>query len=264
MILKNKIAIITGGAGGIGSVIVKKFLAEGATVIVLDRLPSAVPGVKSYPIDIADYASTRKVIGRILKKYQRIDILVNCAGIQAPIGPFIENRFADWEKNIRVNLLGTAALSSMVLPSMVKRKSGVIVNFAGGGATSSRPNLSAYAVAKTGVVRFTEVIADEVKKYGVRVNAVSPGAVNTAMTYEVLRVGKKAGAKELADVKNRLKNGGTPPELVADLVIFLASDKSRELTGKLISAVWDKWRKWDKAAIKKIMESDKYTLRRIK
>ena len=256
--------MVTGGAGGIGSVIVEKFLKSGATVVVLDRVKSSQLAAANYRADLSNLASAKKVVDAILKKYRHVDILVNCAGMQAPIGPFVENEFSDWEKNIRVNLLGTVALTSAVLPSMIKRKSGSIVNFAGGGATSSRPNLSAYAVAKTGVVRFTEVVADEVKKYGVRINAVSPGAVNTAMTYEVLKIGRKAGRKELEDVKNRLKRGGTPPELVADLVLFLVSDRSRKLSGKLISAVWDGWQKWSGKDIEKIMKSDKYALRRIK
>ncbi len=261
---KNKVVVITGGAGGIGSVIAKRFLNEGAAVIVLDRSKNPLPGVVNYRADVADVIGLEKVISAILRKYKRIDVVVNCAGIQAPIGPFVGNALSDWEKNIKVNLMGTVAVTSFVLPAMVKRKSGSVINFAGGGATSSRPNLSAYAVAKTAIVRFTEVVADEVKKYRVRINAVSPGAVNTAMTYEVLKIGKKAGPKELADVKNRLKNGGTSPEIVADLVFFLASDRSKGLTGKLISAVWDNWREWGSKDIAAIMRGDKYTLRRIK
>jgi len=147
---------------------------------------------------------------------------------------------------------------------MMEQKSGSIVNFSGGGSTSSRPNFSSYAVSKTGVVRFTEVVAQEVKKYGVRVNAVSPGAVNTFMTEEVLQAGKLAGKRELEDVKKRLKEGGVSPNLVSELVLFLASNKSRPLTGRLISAIWDDWRNWQKKDIENIMKGEQYTLRRIK
>ncbi len=262
--MKNKIIVITGGAGGIGSVLVEKFLKEGAVVVNLSRMPSRIKGAINFKTDIAVIGDIKKAINQILGKFKKIDVLINCAGVQAPIGPFVENKLSDWERNIRVNLLGTAAASSAVLPYMIKKRRGSIINFAGGGATSSRPNFSAYAASKTAIARFTEVIADEVKKYGVRVNAVSPGAVNTAMTYEVLKAGKRAGKGELKDARDRLKNGGASPESAADLVLFLASDKSKGLSGKLISAAWDEWRKWNKRDIEKIMKSDRYTLRRIK
>ena len=114
------------------------------------------------------------------------------------------------------------------------------------------------------IVYFIDILGEELKPYNIQVNAVAPGAVNTFMLKEVLRAGKKAGQKELADALKRLKQGGTPPELVAELVLFLASGASDGLTGRLISAVWDDWKNWNKKKIKAIMQSEAYTLRRIK
>ncbi|HVO28398.1 MAG TPA: SDR family oxidoreductase [Candidatus Paceibacterota bacterium] len=274
MKLKNKVAVITGGSGGIGRVVAEFFVREGARVVIVSRgrkdiSPvvkeiAAVTGkqVSGVSCDVADAKAAARAIRGIAKKFRRVDVLVNCAGIQAPIGPFAGNKIEDWENNIAVNLFGTVHACKAVLPFMMKRRSGVIINFAGGGAVSSRPNFSAYAVAKTGVTRLTEILADELKPYHIRVNAISPGGVNTGMAEEVLRVGARAGKAELAKIKKQFQTGGVPPELPAALAVFLASNDSRGLTGRLISAPWDKWNAWGKKQIKAIMAGDKFTLRR--
>jgi 3-oxoacyl-[acyl-carrier protein] reductase len=269
----SKVAFITGGSGGIGRTVARELAREKFKVVLAGRnrrglasvcasLRKEGIAVRTVVTDVARPADVRRAVTGTLRAFGRIDVLVNCAGVQAPIGTFASNKLSDWEHNIRVNLLGTVHTVHAVLPSMARRKEGVIVNFSGGGSTSSRPNFSAYAVAKIGVVKFTEILADELKGTGVRVNAVSPGAVNTGMLTEVLRAGARAGAKEFADAKKRLKEGGTPPERVAELIAFLASPKAKPITGKLISAVWDPWEKWSPADIKKIAASDIYTLRR--
>ena len=275
MEFNKKTVVITGGSGGIGKVVAAFFVLAGAHVViaslnkrrirkVIAELPRAQGTLLGIKTDVSSWSDIRKMTGQVLKKYKKIDVLVNCAGIQAPIGSFAVNRINQWRRNIEVNLLGTVMTVKAVLPHMLKRQQGKIINFSGGGSTSPRPNFSAYAVAKTAVVRFTEIIAEEVKKYGIFVNAISPGAVNTRMLQEVLRAGKKAGLKEYSEAMKRFKVGGTPPELAAKLILFLASKKSEPLTGRLISAVWDNWQKWDRKKIKAIMKSDLYTLRRIK
>jgi 3-oxoacyl-[acyl-carrier protein] reductase len=174
------------------------------------------------------------------------------------------NKMGEWEKNIKINLLGTAYMCRTVIPNMIKRKSGTIVNFSGGGATSSRPNFSAYATAKAGVVRFTEVLSDELKGKNVRVNVIAPGAINTKMLEEVLRAGKRAGNAEFGAAKKREKEGGASAREAAELVVFLSSEDSVNLSGRLVSAVWDDWKHWNKKDIKKIMSGESLTLRRVK
>jgi len=275
MELKKKVAIITGGSGGIGQSIAEIFAKEGARVFIVDRKLSDLKkvvfnlrqrGLSIYFFkgDISKLSDIKRVVGNVFKSEKRIDLLVNCAGVQAPIGPFIETNSKDWLRNLNINLLGTVLMTKEVLPFMIKQRSGSIINFSGGGATSSRPNFSAYATSKIGVVKFTEILAEEVKKYSVRVNAIAPGAVNTNMIKEILSAGKKAGDKEIRSVKQRLKKGFNPPELAARLALFLVSRKSYNLTGKLISAEWDSWDKWNKKDIKEIMKSEKYSLRRVK
>jgi 3-oxoacyl-[acyl-carrier protein] reductase len=125
------------------------------------------------------------------------------------------------------------------------------------------PCLSAYAVSKAGIVRFIETLAEEVREFGIDVNAIAPGALNTKMLDEILEAGPDKVGKTFYDraVKQK-KDGGAPIELGADLALFLASSSSNGITAKLISAVWDNWKDWPNY-IADLNTSDVYTLRRI-
>jgi len=271
MRLKNKVIIISGGAGGIGKRVALFLSQEGAHLVIADKnkveinkivksLPNKALGIKT---DITKIQQIKETIKETLHEFKKIDVLINAAGIQSPIGLFNENNAKDWKTNIEVNLLGTISFCKEVLPVMIKSGKGKIINFSGGGATSPRTHFSAYAVSKTGIVRFTEILAKEVNKYNVQVNAVAPGAVNTKMLKEVLEAGKKAGDRELKEALKRNTLGGTSPDLVARLIVFLSSSRSGSLTGKIISAKWDNWEKWNKENINKINNEDIYVLRRI-
>ncbi len=274
MLLKNKIAIITGAGRGIGECIALTFAQEGANVVVASLLQAEIKDtvekikdlggdVLGIKVDVSNPKEVKRMVKNTLQRFGKIDILVNNAGVQGQIGPLEKNNSNDWFRTIEVNLFGTFLCTKEVLPYMKRQKRGKIINFSGGGATSSRPNFSAYAASKTAIVRLTEVLADELKKYNIQVNAIAPGAVNTKMLKEILEAGKKAGKKAISEAKKQLRSGGTPLQNPAELVLFLASNKSDKLSGKLISAKWDNWRKLDKKKIKDIMKSSNYTLRRI-
>ncbi|MFH1371006.1 MAG: SDR family oxidoreductase [Planctomycetota bacterium] len=270
--LRDKTAIITGGSGGIATAVAEAMLQEGARIMLADccrsRLETSLaklnsPGrVVAVLTDVSDLDQVQNLTTETLQKFGSIDILINAAGIQKPIGPFLETDIRDWIRNINVNLIGTAACCRAVLPYMIKQKRGKIINFSGGGATSPRQNFTAYACAKTAVVRFTETLALEVAPYGIDVNAIAPGAVATSMIREIVNSGQKAGLPELDSANKIMRQGGTDPHLPAQLIVFLASEKANDLTGRLISAVWDDWRKFD-GQISRIVNSPLYTLRRI-
>ena len=273
-LLEGKSAIVIGGSGGIGRVVAAHLADQGSKVCIASRnrrnVSAALRALRAGPhgevkgmcCEIGDYRSVQRMINKAVKVLGGLDILVNAAGMQAPIGRFSDNRIEDWERNLQVNLLGTVYSCKAALPYFEERGGGSIINFSGGGATSSRINFSAYAVAKTGIVRFTEVLAEELRDQKIRVNAIAPGAINTRMLEEVLSSGRQAGNRELREAKKRAKEGGASPALAADLVVFLASQRSSGLTGKLISAVWDPWKTWNESAIKEIMISGKFVLRR--
>ena len=270
--LKDRVAIITGGSRGIGKAVAKAFLREGAKVVIAARSETEINRsaqellpqgqIIGVPADVSKREQVQNLVQHTLLQYGAIDILVNAAGIQGPIGRLTEVRMEEWIDNIHVNLIGTVLCCKAVLPTMISQKKGKIINFSGGGSTSPRPNFSAYACSKAAIVRFTETLAMEVSDYGIGVNAIAPGAVNTRMLEEIIKAGDKSGKKELQEAIERSKRGGTSSELAAELAVFLASESSDGLTGRLISAVWDDWKSFPKE-IDRIARSSLYTLRRI-
>jgi NAD(P)-dependent dehydrogenase (short-subunit alcohol dehydrogenase family) len=150
------------------------------------------------------------------------------------------------------------------LPKFKEQRHGKIINISGGGAAYPRPYFSAYATSKAGVVRFTETIAEELKEYSIDCNCIAPGALNTRMLSEVLNAGiKSVGYNYYERAMTQKLSGGDSLKDAAELCTYLASDKSDGLTGKLISARWDKWRDDIPEHIEEIKNSDIYTLRRI-
>jgi NAD(P)-dependent dehydrogenase (short-subunit alcohol dehydrogenase family) len=202
------------------------------------------------------------VVNGAVRDFGKIDILVNNAGIQGPIGLLVDNDIDAWIETIYVYLVGAFLCCKAVLPYMIERRQGKIINLSGGGAAMPRPRFSAYAACKAGVVRLTETLAEELKRYNIQVNAIAPGAINTRMQDQILAAGEAAGLEALSEAKRCKETGGVPPEKAAALVVFLASEASDGLTGKLISAVHDRWTEWTNR-VAGLSTSPWYTLRRI-
>jgi NAD(P)-dependent dehydrogenase (short-subunit alcohol dehydrogenase family) len=280
MKLKGKIAVITGGSRGIGKAVAKKFFAEGASLMLsarsADELASAKMDllgtieesaadhgtIEIFPADVSRKDDARALIKKTIETFGAIDILVNAAGIYGAIGPVVSVDFEKWKDAFMVNLFGTFNVIQETLPAFMEKKSGKIINFSGGG-DGPLPNFSSYSSSKVGVVRLTETLAQEIKEYGITVNAVAPGAVNTNILEDALKAGEEVVGKEMyAKFLKQKEEGGVPPEKAAELCAFLASSDSDGLSGKLISAIWDDFGSWDAAKIKVIMDSNKLTLRR--
>jgi NAD(P)-dependent dehydrogenase (short-subunit alcohol dehydrogenase family) len=273
MILKGRITIITGGSGGIGKAIAAAFAREGASLVLVSRtgaelekirreLAGSGPAAEIFPADVSREEDVRGLLDFTLGKFGTVDILVNCAGIQGPIGLITEIDEKDWLEAIKINLYGTFLCIKAVLPVMMGKKYGKILNFSGGGAVSPRPRFSAYSTAKAGVVRLTETLAGELKEYHIGIHAIAPGAVNTKMLEQVLAAGEAAGKEEMAKALKQKREGGVPPLKVAELAVFLASDRSDGLSGRLISLPWDNWPAIPQH-LPDIMASDVFAMRRI-
>jgi NAD(P)-dependent dehydrogenase (short-subunit alcohol dehydrogenase family) len=265
----GKTVLVTGASRGLGRHIAEAFWQRGAEVFLVARSGEALGAVcaqfdaraRYMAADLADSAVAERIFAAL--GGGRLDVLVNNAAIVGPIGALEENDWARWQVTIQVNLLAPAALCRLAIGRMKARGGGAIVNVSGGGATSPRPFFSAYATAKAGLVRLTETIAAEVGRYGIRANAIAPGAMNTEMLDAVLRAGPaKAGEAEYRKALEQEENGGTPPGTPAELAVFLASDRAAGINGRLISAVWDPWKDLASHA-GDLAKSDVYTLRRI-
>jgi NAD(P)-dependent dehydrogenase (short-subunit alcohol dehydrogenase family) len=269
-----KFALITGGTRGLGALLVRRFWLEGYSLAVVSRQEADIRKVLSelpkredqkalaLSCDLGSPAEVAALIERVKTGCPLLEVLVNNAAVQGPIGPLRENALSAWNQTLQVDLLAPVALCQGLIPMMIGAGGGSIINLSGGGATGPRANFSAYATAKAGLVRFSETIAEELKPSGVRVNCIAPGAMKTDMLGEVLSRGGAAGERELLLANRVFEEGGASMDRVADLALFLASNASKGITAKLISAVWDDWEHWPEH-LDQLSSSDVYTLRRI-
>jgi NAD(P)-dependent dehydrogenase (short-subunit alcohol dehydrogenase family) len=276
-LLKGKIAIITGASQGLGCEIARVYVQAGASILMCARdrellrvveselSRSSLPGqvIEAVPADVSDAENVNELVEYTLQRLGRIDILVNNAGIYGPMGAIEEVDWQAWLNTIEINLFGSIHMCKAVLPHMKRQRAGKIIQLSGGGATKPMPMMSAYAVSKAAVIRFTDSLAEEVCEFNIDVNAVAPGALNTRMLDEVLAAGPEKVGKSFFDRSTKQKAaGGEGLERGAALALFLASAASNGITGKLISAQWDRWEDWPQH-VDELRRSDAYTLSRI-
>ncbi len=274
MKLKDEVSIITGAGRGIGEAIAFAFAKEGSNLILVSRTTSEVENVahkvKEFGIsainikgDVSNPDAVENIVNTAIERFGKIDILINNAGIQGPIGLLVDNNLEDWIRTININLIGSMMMMREVLPFMMKAHKGVIINMSGGGSVTPSPRFSAYGASKSAIVRLTETIAQEVKPYNIQVNVIAPGAVNTNFLDEALSAGEEKVGKEIFEkLKQQKKDGGTTAEKAAELAVFLASCNLPGLTGKLISAVWDDWKRIPDR-IDEVANTALFTMRRI-
>jgi NAD(P)-dependent dehydrogenase (short-subunit alcohol dehydrogenase family) len=277
-LLLGKVAVISGASQGFGFEVARNYLLAGASLAIcalnekrlhnayLDLLPLVKPGQKIYyaTTDVSKKSNVEFFMRNVIDRMGKIDILINNAGIYGPMGEIDLVSWDDWVRSIEVNLFGSVLMSRAVLPYFKAQRSGKIIQLSGGGATAPMPKISGYAVSKAAVVRFVETLAEEVRHYGVEVNAIAPGALNTGMLDEVIDAGPDRVGKEFFErALEQKKSGGSPLEAGVNLAVFLGSNASDGITGKLISALWDNWAEWP-LHLKDLNDSDVYTLRRIK
>jgi NAD(P)-dependent dehydrogenase (short-subunit alcohol dehydrogenase family) len=223
--------VITGAGRGIGRATAERFAAAGWRVVVAEKraaLGRAVARVIArndtaalfIPTDVADARSAQRMARTVLRRFRRIDCLVNNAGVLEP-GPLVRLRVGDVERTLAVNLAGPLLVTRAVLRSMVRRRTGAIVNVASLLGKVGMADYVVYCASKFGVVGFTEVLADELTGTGVNVWAVCPGQVDTAMA-------RKAGASE------RERQTLIRPETVARVIFDLARRQRRERSGTAV------------------------------
>lgn len=267
-------ALITGASRGLGAELARGFWKQGFSLLLTARgragLDSLAGGFQRSAQDgqavatlAADLGSaeTAAALARTAgDAFGQLDCLVCNAAVQGPIGPFHESDFDAWRAAVDLDLVAQARLVHAAVPRMTA--GGSILFLSGGGATGPRPFFSAYAAAKAGLVRFAETLAHELRPLGITVNAIAPGAMATAMMKEIRDAGPKAGARE-AELAARILDA--PDDVAAGavkLALFLASDAARGITGRLVSAQWDRYEDWP-AHREALEKSDLYTLRRI-
>lgn len=244
MNLKDKVAIVTGSAGGIGRGIALKFGSLGANVVVADlKIEGAREtvsllekgGAKALPLgtDITDRAQVQEMVKATLDTFGKLDILVNNAGWDI-IEPFTQNTPELWEKVMAINLKGPIFCIRAVLDHMIGRKYGKIVNISSDAGRVGSSGEAVYSACKGGIIAFTKTIAREMARYQINVNCVCPGPTDTPLLAEMTK--GETGAKIITAMTNAVPfRRLAKPEDIAGAVAFLASDDAGFITGQTLS-----------------------------
>jgi len=238
--LDNKVALITGGARGIGKAIAQRFASEGCNIAFTDlaynelmqqtekELIALGVKAKGYASDAAHYEDTQKVVADIDAEFGRVDILVNNAGITKD-GALKRMTEDQWDAVIAVNLKSVFNFTKAIQPIMWKQANGSIINMSSVVGVSGNANQCNYSASKAGIIGFTKSIAQELGSRNIRCNAIAPGFIETEMTAKLPEEVKQEWAKKIP-----LRRGGTPDD-VANCCIFLGSELSSYITGQVIN-----------------------------
>ena len=238
MILKDKVAIITGAARGIGKEIALKLAGEGAKIVICDinqdELKNAQKDiaklgveVMTAVVDVSSFQQVMEFINNVLDKFERIDILINNAGITRD-KLLLRMEEKDWDSVLDINLKGAFNMIRAISKPMLKQKGGIIVNMASIIGLMGNPGQANYAASKAGLIALTKTVAKELGSKGVRANAIAPGYIKTQMTDELNDSVKEAMLKMIP-----LGDLGTTED-IANLALFLCSPQSRYITGQVI------------------------------
>ena len=238
--MENKIAVVSGGAGGIGQAVVKRLAESGLVVCIADQNEKAGQELAElmrqqkhtadfYPVDLRCAAEIRDLFDRIHSKFQRIDVLVNLAGGTLHKHPIIEFPLSEWREVIDVNLKATFLCCQAVCKQMRQAKRGVVINTSSNFGITGSAGRTAYSAAKAAIIAFSKSLASELAPYGVRVNTIAPGLTATA------RVKAVHTDEEWTKLSASLPLGRAgQPNDIAEGVNFLASDESAFMTGQVL------------------------------
>ena len=225
MKLDGKVALITGAGRGIGAAVARAYAREGARLALCSRTASELEDIATAieelredcfasVCDVADEDSVTQFVSNVLKRFKRIDVLVNNAGVMTRPTPLEQIEVRKWDYTIAVNLRGTFLVTRAVLPAMKRQRAGSIINVSSMIGRRGYPNFAAYAASKWGVEGLTQTLAAELRNENIRVNSVDPGYIATKLT----------GYR------------GSSPESATDIFVYLASDESQGESGKALNS----------------------------
>ena len=270
MKLVGEVAVVTGAGRGIGRAIAEAQAAAGAKVALLSRTAAEIEAVaaaivasggtaRAYRVDVTDRGAVDQAFAAIARDLGAVSLLTNNAGAFFGIGPIWTVDPDAWWRDIETNVRGTFHCCRAVLPGMIARRRGRVINLTGGGTATSFPNGSGYASSKAALLRFTECVNDTLAETGVRAFAMDPGLVRTAMTEHQLN--SEAGRAYLEVIPKLFEAGvAVPPTRAAQLSVEIASGRFDKLAGRMLMAARGDL-DLDEAAIDAIVADDLRSLR---
>ena len=238
--------LVTAGASGIGREIARTFVANGASVFVCDIDPKSltalaadITGVKTGLCDVSKRADVERMVSECVHALGGLDVLVNNAGIAGPTAPVEELDPDEWEKVMQVDLTGTFNVTRLSIPHLKKSSAGVIINMSSVAGRFGYANRSPYSTAKWGLIGFTKTLSIELGGFGIRANAILPGAVDGPRIQRVFEGRAKVSGKPIEQIKTEamavqsLKRFVDPKDIAA-LAVFLASDAAKSISGQML------------------------------
>lgn len=261
--------LVTGAGRGIGKRLAIGFAARGARVGLLARSKAELDlchleiehqggSALRLRADTSDYEQVTAAVERMRVQFgSHPSVLICAAAVLGPVGPFAEFNPKGWHEVIQTNLTGALNACRAVLPNMLERRSGKIIVLAGG-SPAARPNFALHEATKSALIRFVEILSEEVNDRNVQVNCLAPGGTYTHMTDQILAAGERAGWEEIEEARQIRMTGGVAAEKQIELALFLASQQSNHISGRVLN-VHDDWKKLKD----KTMQPDLYRLRRV-
>ena len=242
--LAGKVVLVTGAGRGIGRAVALAFAAAGAHVVIASRTQKELKatekeikaqGNKTLAVvaDVSSEKSVMELTAKATRKFGAIDILINNAALLEPINPLWKTKPGEWRRTVRVNLDGVYLCARAVLPGMIRRNSGVIINVSSGAGRNPRYGWSAYCASKAAVDHLTRVMAVELKSYNIKVNAVYPGTTDTRMQALIRDTEDAAMGGDAQVFRDRHTHGlNLPPEMPARLILWLT--QQTDLHGQIL------------------------------
>jgi len=278
MAIKKKLNIIIFGASGsIGDYLFNQFYEEGHNLLLYIRNKKKInffkrkfknhkgfQTIKFEQLDITKSNDLKKKILHHKNFIKKTDIIVNACGDQGEIGNFFQLNLKNFYKTFEINFFSQIIFFRTIYSSIKNNKKLLILLFSGGGVTNSRKNFSSYVLSKVALVKLVEILSEEFKNKNIRINAISPGIIDSQMTRAILKQNKKnVDTKEINKIKKEIVKSNKSLYKIVKLIKFLNSKKGQNISGKIISSRWDNYTKWSMKKIKKISNSDIFNLRRI-
>lgn len=276
MVVKEKMNIIIFGASGsIGSFLLKKYFEKRWNLLIFVKDKKKINNlIKKYKsngtqiirfetIDFSNPKNFKKKFKKHKNFINRTNIIINTVGIQGEIKNFFKLNIEKFNNVFKVNFFSQILFFKNIYQFVKKNKDTLFILFSGGGVTGQRSNFSPYVLSKIALVKLVEILSLEFNNNNIRINAISPGIIDSKMTRLILKKDKKKiNFKEIKKIKKEIVKSKKSLEKVYNLINLLSEKKGKKITGKIISSRWDNFSKWKSKDIKRLIKYDLFTLRR--